>query len=103
MLKQEYKEEEMALKDALKLAVKVLDKTLDITKLTPDKGGFTLSSKVRFAMIVFLSQYERFYFCYPSCFCLNNHQETISFIRLMEVLLLVCIRFSIKRKGACFS
>ena len=38
MLKQEYKEEEMALKDALKLAVKVLDKTLDITKLTPDKG-----------------------------------------------------------------
>ena len=44
MLKQEYKEEEMALKDALKLAVKVLDKTLDITKLTPDKGEFTLSS-----------------------------------------------------------
>ena len=39
MLKQEYKEEEMALKDALKLAVKVLDKTLDITKLTPDKGN----------------------------------------------------------------
>ena len=38
MLKQEYKEEEMTLKDALKLAVKVLDKTLDITKLTPDKG-----------------------------------------------------------------
>lgn len=37
MLKQEYKEEEMTLKDALKLAVKVLDKTLDITKLTPDK------------------------------------------------------------------
>ncbi|KAJ7365914.1 Proteasome subunit alpha type-4 [Desmophyllum pertusum] len=37
MLKQEYKEEEMGLKDALKLAVKVLDKTLDITKLTPDK------------------------------------------------------------------
>ena len=38
MLKQEYKDEEMTLKDALKLAVKVLDKTLDITKLTPDKG-----------------------------------------------------------------
>lgn len=37
MLKQEYKEDEMELKDALKLAVKVLDKTLDITKLTPDK------------------------------------------------------------------
>lgn len=50
MLKQEYKEEEMALNDALKLAVKVLDKTLDITKLTPDKGGSTLSSKVRFAI-----------------------------------------------------
>lgn len=38
MLKQEYKEEEMTLEDALKIAVKVLDKTLDITKLTPDKG-----------------------------------------------------------------
>ena len=38
MLKQEYKDEEMALSDALKLAIKVLNKTLDITKLTPDKG-----------------------------------------------------------------
>ncbi|KAM7450808.1 Proteasome subunit alpha type-4 [Porites harrisoni] len=41
MLKQEYKEGEMTLKDALKLAVKVLDKTLDITKLTPDKVEFS--------------------------------------------------------------
>ena len=44
MLKQEYKEGEMTLKDALKLAVKVLDKTLDITKLTPDKGQFLVIS-----------------------------------------------------------
>lgn len=36
-LKQEYKEGEMTLKDALDLAVKVLSKTLDMTKLTPDK------------------------------------------------------------------
>lgn len=41
MLKQEYKDDEMTLKDALKLAVKVLDKTLDITKLTPDKVEFS--------------------------------------------------------------
>jgi len=36
-LKQEYKEGEMNLSDALDLAVKVLSKTLDMTKMTPDK------------------------------------------------------------------
>merc|ERR1712007_421072 len=36
-LKQEYKEGEMSLNDALDLAVKVLSKTLDSTKLTPEK------------------------------------------------------------------
>ena len=36
-LKQEYKEGEMSLNDALDLAVKVLSKTLDLTKLTPEK------------------------------------------------------------------
>jgi len=36
-LKQEYKEGEMSLNDALDLSVKVLSKTLDMTKLTPDK------------------------------------------------------------------
>ena len=50
MLKQEYKEGEMTLKDALKLAVKVLDKTLDITKLTPDKGQF-LAISVHFVSL----------------------------------------------------
>jgi 20S proteasome subunit alpha 3 len=37
MLKQEYKEGEMKLTDALDLSVKVLSKTLDMNKLTPDK------------------------------------------------------------------
>ncbi|KXJ26312.1 proteasome subunit alpha type-4 [Exaiptasia diaphana] len=37
MLKQEYKEDAMALKDALQLSIKVLSKTLDVTKITPDK------------------------------------------------------------------
>ncbi|GFU29868.1 proteasome subunit alpha type-4 [Nephila pilipes] len=37
ILKQEYKENETTLKDALALAVKVLSKTLDMTKLTADK------------------------------------------------------------------
>merc|ERR1712223_1952714 len=36
-LKQEYKEGEMSLKDALDLSIKTLSKTLDMTKLTPDK------------------------------------------------------------------
>lgn len=39
-LKQEYKEGGMTLKDAKALAVKVLVKTLDMTKLTADKGKF---------------------------------------------------------------
>ena len=37
MLKQEYKENETSLQDALDLSVKVLSKTLDMTKLTPEK------------------------------------------------------------------
>ncbi len=36
-LKQEYKDGEMSLQDALDLSIKVLSKTLDMTKLTPDK------------------------------------------------------------------
>ena len=37
-LKQEYKEGETTLKDAMALAIKVLSKTLDMTKLTAEKG-----------------------------------------------------------------
>lgn len=38
MLKQEYKEGETNLEEALRLAIKVLSKTLDMTKLTSEKG-----------------------------------------------------------------
>lgn len=37
-LKQEYKENETTLAEAQALAIKVLSKTLDMTKLTPEKG-----------------------------------------------------------------
>jgi len=37
-LKTEYKEGQMTLDEAKKLAVKILSKTLDATKLTADKG-----------------------------------------------------------------
>lgn len=37
-LKQEYKEGEMTLEEAKALAIKVLSKTLDLTKLTSEKG-----------------------------------------------------------------
>jgi len=37
MLKQEYKEEGISLQEALDLSIKVLSKTLDMTKLTPEK------------------------------------------------------------------
>ena len=40
MLKQEYKEGEVKLKNALNLAIKVLSKTLDMTKLTAEKGNY---------------------------------------------------------------
>lgn len=38
MLKQDYKEGEMALSSALALAVKVLNKTMDVSKLSAEKG-----------------------------------------------------------------
>jgi len=38
MLKQEYKEGETTLQQALDLSIKVLSKTLDTNKLTADKG-----------------------------------------------------------------
>lgn len=37
MLKQEYKDDETTVKEALKLAIKVLSKTLDTNKLTSEK------------------------------------------------------------------
>lgn len=40
MLKQEYNEDGITLDEALKLAVKVLSKTLDVQKLTSEKGRF---------------------------------------------------------------
>ena len=40
MLKQEYKEGEVNLQSALQLAIKVLSKTLDMTKVTSEKGRY---------------------------------------------------------------
>lgn len=40
MLKQEYKEEGVPLSEALSLAINVLSKTLDVQKLSPEKGSF---------------------------------------------------------------
>lgn len=42
-LKQEYKEGDMTLNDAKSLAIKVLSKTLDMNKLTPEKGREVVS------------------------------------------------------------
>lgn len=41
-LKQEYKEGEMTLQDAEALAIKVLSKTLDMTKLTAEKSMYII-------------------------------------------------------------
>ena len=38
MLKQDYKEGEMTLSAALALAIKVLNKTMDVSKLSAEKG-----------------------------------------------------------------
>ena len=44
MLKQEYKDDGMTLPTALELSIKVLSKTLDTNKLTPEKGTNKLIS-----------------------------------------------------------
>ncbi|XP_018575209.1 proteasome subunit alpha type-4 [Anoplophora glabripennis] len=51
-LKQEYKEGEMALKDAKSLAVKVLSKTLDMTKLTSEKVEMATLTRVNNKTII---------------------------------------------------
>lgn len=45
MLKQDFKEGEMTLSTALALAVKVLNKTMDVSKLSAEKG-VDLSSQI---------------------------------------------------------
>lgn len=47
-LKQEYKENETTLAEAQALAIKVLSKTLDMTKLTPEKGIHILAFKIKY-------------------------------------------------------
>lgn len=44
MLKQDYKEGEMTLSSALALAIKVLNKTMDVSKLSAEKGADLSSS-----------------------------------------------------------
>lgn len=53
-LKQEYKEGEMTLQDAKALAIKVLSKTLDMTKLTSEKGVYILYVFCQLAIKFFL-------------------------------------------------
>jgi hypothetical protein len=52
MLKQDYQEDKTTLKDALMLAMKVLSKTLDVTKLTPEKRKHVLQSPFPFLYFV---------------------------------------------------
>lgn len=49
MLKQDYKEGEMTLSSALALAVKVLNKTMDVSKLSAEKGAPLGSRRMGFA------------------------------------------------------
>ena len=59
MLKQEYKEGETNLQAALNLAIKVLSKTLDTNKLTPDKGNsYILEQKLD--ILVIIQMYKNF-------------------------------------------
>lgn len=49
MLKQDYKEGEMTLSSALALAIKVLNKTMDVSKLSAEKGAAPRSQRMGFA------------------------------------------------------
>ncbi|KAJ8304416.1 hypothetical protein KUTeg_017999 [Tegillarca granosa] len=51
MLKQDYKEGETNLQEALALSVKVLSKTLDLSKLTAEKGN-CLSGKINITIVI---------------------------------------------------
>lgn len=46
MLKQDYKEGEMTLSSALALAIKVLNKTMDVSKLSAEKGAPARSRQI---------------------------------------------------------
>lgn len=54
MLKQDYKEGEMTLSSALALAVKVLNKTMDVSKLSAEKGegqkNLLISCEIKLSM-----------------------------------------------------
>lgn len=55
MLKQDYKEGDMTLKSALALAVKVLNKTMDVSKLSAEKGEqccYFLKKRLRVQLVV---------------------------------------------------
>ena len=54
MLKQEYKEDETSLDGALDLAIKVLSKTLDMTKLSPEK--IEISTLTRLEILFYIDQ-----------------------------------------------
>lgn len=51
MLKQDYKEGEMTLPSALALAVKVLNKTMDVSKLSAEKGELNSCFIVIFSFV----------------------------------------------------
>lgn len=62
MLKQEYKEEEIQLADAKKLAIRVLSKTLDMTKLTSEKGEHPADRECfKSSMLCFSARWPRHY------------------------------------------
>ena len=54
MLNQEYKEDETSLDGALDLAIKVLSKTLDMTKLSPEK--IEISTLTRLEILFYIDQ-----------------------------------------------
>lgn len=57
MLKQDFKEGEMTLSSALALAVKVLNKTMDVSKLSAEKGEAKCQMKVTsIVLLVLLTQ-----------------------------------------------
>ena len=55
MLKQEYKEGETDLQTALQLAIKVLSKTLDMTKVTSEKGNIVVQIALQLPIRVVVS------------------------------------------------
>uniref|UniRef100_A0AAA9SCN7 Proteasome subunit alpha type n=1 Tax=Bos taurus TaxID=9913 RepID=A0AAA9SCN7_BOVIN len=81
MLKQDYKEGEMTLKSALALAIKVLNKTMDVSKLSAEKDVKVFNIQRTWNIAVFFLKMENNIFIYKKSWGLfRTHYNLLWFV-----------------------